>query len=262
MRTINLNAVKAGITRLRDKAGASPESLFDLVNGYPTAAGTIRSRQGSACETNELAGTKGLVVFRDKMVVFADHVVELSNPDYRVEVLRHPDPDGGATLDDIRYAQPFLGYLYVVARWSDGTVKHYWLQEGIAWQANHVYQIGEVVIPTEPNGFAYRATRLDAPAPAWEPNKAREVGDRREPTTANGYVYTVIDTVGANPRSGATEPTWNTGAGSITNEDADNPPPPAPPPGSGGGGGGGDDLPPGTRDRYNPRGGTFETQIQ
>ena len=45
---VTLSAVQAGITRLRTKGGASPESLYDLINGYVTAARTIAPRPGSA----------------------------------------------------------------------------------------------------------------------------------------------------------------------------------------------------------------------
>ena len=39
-----LTAVKAGITRLRTKAGAARESLYDLLNGYVDASRKMKSR--------------------------------------------------------------------------------------------------------------------------------------------------------------------------------------------------------------------------
>lgn len=250
MRAVALSAVKAGITRLRQKGGASPESLYDLLNGYVTAARSIQIRPGSAIEHQLPEGTKGLVLFRGKFVVFADHLLDPGDPGYEVQILTHPEANSSATLVDIRVAVPFLRYLYVVALWSDGRKPHYWLQAAEPWQPDHVYLEGAVVQPSVPDGFTYRATRLKPAAALWEANVEREVGDVVEPTTPNGYDYTVIDVLGAKPRSGATEPDWNEGAGAITYEDADNTAaqPPAPE-----GGGGAPTLPPDVTDRYGNR---------
>ena len=46
-RIVYLNALKAGISRLRTKGGPDPETLYDLVNGYVTQAGTVESRPGT-----------------------------------------------------------------------------------------------------------------------------------------------------------------------------------------------------------------------
>lgn len=84
-----------------------------------------------------------------------------------------------------------------------------------------MYVAGDVIEPTTPNGYAYRATRFGSSYPLWAANVQRYVGESVEPTTADGYYYTVTDTVGDNPRSGATEPTWNAEAGAVTIEDVD-----------------------------------------
>ncbi|WP_256202355.1 hypothetical protein [Stenotrophomonas pictorum] len=59
MRQIAMSAVKAGITRLRDKGGASSDSLYDLLNGYVTAARTIKCRPGTRIDAELPEGTKG-----------------------------------------------------------------------------------------------------------------------------------------------------------------------------------------------------------
>lgn len=248
MRAQALSAVKAGITRLREKGGASPDSLYDLVNGYVTAARTIKMRPGSELDHELPAGeTKGLVLFEGKFVVFADHPVEPGNDDYAVGVLRHPDPDVSATLVDIRFAAPFMKYLYVVALWSDGRKIHYWMQSAEEWQANHVYTLYAVVEPTTPNGYTYKAHRATAAGVLWAPEVERDVGDVVEPTTFNGFEYVCIEAYGSPPRSGETEPAWPTATDATVTEEADVDLP-----------GSGDQVvpPPGTPPRYDNPGGS------
>jgi hypothetical protein len=246
MRQQALSAVKAGITRLRNKGGASPDSLYDLLNGYVTAARTIKARGGTRIDYELPAGlTKGLVYFRGQFVVFASSPLAIASSGYTVEILKHPDAQSTATLIDIHFATPFLGYLYVVAEWSDGSVYHYWLQSAEAWQANTMYFEGDTVAPIVLNGYAYVAERQTAAPPVWAAGVARAVGDKVIPTTGNGYQYTVISTVGANPASGKTEPAWPTSSGATVTENSD-----GSPSGTVVGSGDGTTLPKSVTDRY------------
>jgi hypothetical protein len=246
VRAVPLGQIKTGINRLREKGGASAESLYDAVNCYVTASRSVEMRPGSVHAHALPAGlTKGLMLYKDKFLVFASQAVDPSDPEIAVEVLKHPDPESAATLVDIHFAAPFLGYPYVVAEWSDGVVKHYWLQTAETWQSNHVYREGQVVAPTVPNGYGYRATRLGGAAATWAPNVARSIGDKVEPTESSGYEHTVIDVQGASPRSGDTEPDWAETDGGITYEDADNEAAQ-----SGSGSGGSTSVPPEVEDRY------------
>lgn len=244
-RLVALSAVKAGITRLREKGGASPESLFELLNGFVTAERSIKIRPGSELDHDLPDGTKGLVLFRGKFVVFADHVLDPGSDEYVVEVITYPDPSVVATLEDIRFAVPFLGYLYVVARWSDGLIVHYYLQVAEAWQPDHAYSLNAMVTPTVPAGIFYRATRLTAPGEVWTAGAAHDVDDVVEPTTFNGYEYVCVDAAGDDPHSGTVEPAWIAQDGAFVYEDVD-----ATPPGGGAPPGGGGSLPPEIPGRY------------
>jgi hypothetical protein len=219
MRTQALSAVKAGITRLRDKGGASPDSLYDLKNGYVTAARTIRARPGTRIHRTLPAGTKGLVYFRGEFVVFANEPMVTTDLGFSVEVLKHPS-DSAATLQEIHFAAPFLGYLYVAAEFTNGDVFHFWLEKGEPWQAGKTYLPGAMVTPTTPNGLAYRLQSGTGAYTPWAANVARNMGDVVVPTTDNGYKYTVTETTGDGSRSGTTEPTWPTTAGETVYEDA------------------------------------------
>lgn len=219
MRQQSLSAVKAGITRLRDKGGASADSLFDLLNGYVTAARTIKIRPGSRIAYQVPAGTIGLIYFRDRFWVFANQAMGAPSADYRVEVLRHPTQTA-AQLKDIHFAVPFLGYPYVVAEFDNGDVFHYWLEEGEVWQPGKTYFPGALVRPVNGNGLTYRLESDTSAYVPWAANVGRSVGDVVVPTTDNGFKYTVIETTGASSRSGTTEPAWPTNAGEVVYEDA------------------------------------------
>jgi len=215
----SLSAVKAGMTRLRTKGGASTDSVYDLVNGYVTAARTITCRPGSRIAYQLPPGTKGLVFFQGKFVVFANVVIPSTSPNVEIEVLRHPE-NAGAAIKQIHFAMPFLGFLYVVAEFEGGDVFHYWLEKGEIWQPNKTYFPGTLIRPSTGNGLAYRLEGDTSAYLPWAANVARALGDVVVPTTDNGYKYTVIETTGSAARSGTTEPVWPTNAGETVFEDA------------------------------------------
>lgn len=212
MRVEFLRALEGGITRLRNKGGASPSWLYDLVNGYVRQDGSIASRPGTDNEIILPAGTKGLTAANGELVVFSS-TPKAVPAGVRCEVLRHPT-DPTRVLTEIHFAGPFLGdangaLLYVVAEFDNGDVYHYWQRTaGASWQANKVYGAGESVSPTAPNGLMYVAKRLGTAAKPWAPKVDRVLTDRVEPTTPNGYTYVAVDMSG-NPTTGSgTEPKW------------------------------------------------------
>jgi hypothetical protein len=221
-----------GITRLRYKGGASPQSLYDLQNGYVDQAGMPTNRPGTTFNTTLPAGTKGLCAFQGKLHVFALSAKTMPSG-YVCDILIHPDPSFAGTLDRIYFAKPFLGFLYVVAGFSDGNVYHYWLQSKGTWKADTQYLLTDAAQPTVPNGFIYKPTSTDNPN-AWMPSTQYLVGDVVQPTTYNGYKYTAIEVDGTGAASGTTEPSWIASVGAQVIEDVDAPtssgtaPPPAP----------------------------------
>jgi len=241
-----LTAVKAGITRLRDKGGASPDSVYDLLNGYVTAARTIACRPGTRIDVELPPATKGLVWFHSHWVAFSHVVTASVDPEVEIEVIRHPTAPE-TPLQDIHFAMPFLGYLYVVAEFEDGLVRHYWLEKGEPWVAGRIYLPGTLVRPTVDIGIVYRVESDRAGYVPWAPNVARAEGDVVVPTTDNGYRYVVSGVVGSSPRSGTSEPAWPTNPGETVIEDVT---------GQGqyevadGSGGSNSSVPPSVSDRY------------
>jgi hypothetical protein len=227
-RSVALTTVRGGINRLRTKGSAPEDSLYDLVNGYVTAAKTIVVRPGTsrfATLPTNTAGdgvTKGLCAFDGTLHIFSHEEVDV--PDgFTLHVLAHPDStvDSPILLSEINFAAPFMGALYVSATFENGDTYHFWLQQGGTWQADHVYKLGDIVTPDPFEGLVFQAQRLTDPNVAWAPNVSRAIGDVIEPTTYNDFFYTVVDVQGTNPRSGTVEPDWPTEDGAQVIEDAD-----------------------------------------
>lgn len=245
MRPVPLTTIKGAINRLRTRSGARADTLYDLLNGQVTDAGTVEVRPGSRRDAHVNAETKGICSFGSTLHTFCHEVVDVPTG-ITLHVLPHPT-DSSLAITQIHFSEPFLGFLYVVAEFTNGDIFHYWLRSSGTWAANTIYFNGDLVEPTDPNGLAYAATRLGSPFPSWVPNVGRANGDIVEPTVYNDFYFTVVDTVGTNPRSGKTEPDWPRSEGAQVVEDVDGllstraTPTPAP---------SADTTPQGTQDRY------------
>lgn len=238
------------MTRLRTKGGASPEALYELTNAYVTASKTIEPRPCLNYITRVPTGSKGLFAFKGILYSFVASNTVVNNGSTTLLVLRHPSPFFGGTLRTIHFTQPFMGFPYVVAEFSDGNVYHYWLQNPAPWKRYTIYKANDLVQPTVPNGLYYQAVQTVSAAPAWTAGLQHMRGDIVQPTTYNGFQYQAIimngDIFDSGPAaSGAVEPIWPTSNGQTVLESSAgaatpvNPapePPPATPPGGGPGG--------------------------
>lgn len=240
MRSAPLTTIKGGISRLRTKGGARADTLYDLLNGYVTEAGTVKVRPGTERVATLDPLTRGLCAFGGSLHTFC-HVPVAVPEGFTLNVINHPDPpdvdygderyygDPITPLEKIHFAEPFLGGLYVVAEFEDGSIFHYWLQPPTAtWEAETEYASGDLISPTTPNGFYYTASRFGDPYPAWEADVPRYdgVGDAYEqsvvePTEYNARYYVCVETKGPNPRSGTVEPVWPTEIGLTVTERTD-----------------------------------------
>jgi hypothetical protein len=204
MRQENLTVIKGGLNRQRTKGAAPKDSLYDLLNGYVTTEKTVKVRPGTLLEETLTAGTFGLVHFDSKFHVFASSTVSVPSG-YTLHLLQAPT---GNALSRIHFAEPFLGFLYVVAEFDTDEIYHYWLRTAADWEANKVYKANQLAEPTTADGFLYKATRLGDPYPVWTSGAPRAVSDIVEPTEYNGLYFQVVSAFGTNPISGSTEPDW------------------------------------------------------
>lgn len=216
MRQVVLSTQKGGVSRLREKGNASPETLFTLTNAYITTAKTIRARPGRTLAGTIAPGTVGLTAFDDQFYVFASVFVPQTDPNITCVVLRHPTSNV-LFVTKIHFVQPFLGRLYVVAEFNDGSVFDYWMQNPPVWTANTVYQFGTQVSPTVPTGYVYQITNAST-LPTWAKDTEYAVNAEVLPTTANGFKFRVTSVTGTPARSGSVEPTWPTTEGATVVE--------------------------------------------
>lgn len=211
-------AQRGGINRLRDKGGASKDSLFDLVNAYVTPSGTIKKRPGLTKVATLAAGTIGLFGWKGKLRVFSSAVGSEPNGLFVRTRLRHPSSNT-PTLTRVHFSGVFLARLYVVAEFSDGVICHHWLQDPPAWQANTVYKFGRKVKRASGADtglvFEMAATSDD---PSWRPNTIYAVNDLVQPTVWNGFVYKLISRTHDTAASSCVEPTWPTVDGQIVKD--------------------------------------------
>lgn len=216
MRAVPIHNQSEGINLLRSKGGASPDALFDLVNGWVTPKRTINARPGSVNEASA-PGTVGGVGFENKIHVFAATPVSVADPIIVVNVLRHPT-GGAAGLLKIHRAFPIYGRLYVVAEFADGVVRHYWLEAPNAWSADKQYLFNSLIRPTVETGYYYENVTVDA-TPAWQAVVEVAVGEFKQPRVGNGFKYELLSATGPAPaRTSNTEPTWPVVDGATVKE--------------------------------------------
>ena len=114
-------------------------------------------------------------------------IITHANSLFQANRVNHPTT-GATNVAKVHYADAFLGYLYAAVEFTDGTVKHHYLDDPGVWVAATTYSVGNFRRPTTPNGFRYEVTAVAGTGtsagsePVW-------------PTTVGG---TVIDNPGAN----------------------------------------------------------------
>jgi hypothetical protein len=237
-RAVSLGQQVNGINLMRSKGGASEKSLFDLVNAYVTADGTIKARPGLVLHDTLPAGTKGQLGYAGLIHSF-HHSTAALTAKHRVWILKPQTTgtnptNGAATLAKIHRAFVFLGRIYVVAEFSDATVRHYWLEDPDAFVGSTQVSLGQFMQPTTPNGFYYEVTGAIAGGtnpPSWRPNVEMKFpsgvqNDKTvQPTEFNNFKYIIQSATGPAP-SGAgniyltsnTEPVWPTVIGGTVTE--------------------------------------------
>lgn len=216
----SLTSIGGGISRLRVKGAALKNSLYDALNCYVTMEQTVKIRPGTIRSAQLSSSTKGLIAFKNQFNVFSNDRTVTVPSGYSLNVLINP-VDPTLALSKIHFVAPFMGFLYVVPEFTDGSVYHYWLQSSGTWAADTIYFEGDYILPTVPNGFAYMATRLVPVNSVWSPNSPIAEGDIVEPSTYNGFMFKAIAVAGTSPHTGAVEPTWPTSENAIIQEFGD-----------------------------------------
>ena len=212
MRPFPLTTLQGGINRLSVKGSASANRLYDLVNAYITNDGTVSPREGTARYATLDTNTVGLMCVDGVFNIFGGTFTTSTATvptGWQLNLLINP-VNASATPTIIWFAKPFMGFPFVTAQFSDGSVFDYWLQSNGAWTSETVYSTGNIVTPDVPNGLAYLAVRDFPQQPLWTANTLITSGSYVEPNEYTGYAYQAIAVAGTSPHTGASEPVWPT----------------------------------------------------
>jgi len=168
-----------GMDLRRNQKMAASNVMFTLNNAYITSGMRIKKRPCLTKVATLEAGTVGLFSGLGKLNTFfgGGSFITHANTLFQAHRVYH-STDKALTLSDAHFCTPFNGYLYVAVEYSNGDVKHAYLNDDGAWQDSHAYVAGQFVRPTTPNGFRYKCL--------------------------------------ANGTSGTVEPTWSTTLGADT----------------------------------------------
>lgn len=213
-----INGVASGAAGTLSIRGTSTDTSWTIGQGQSSIPGLVRLA--------DFRVTKGLARYTTTYTPAGPFGVALAPSFYNA---------ASYPIKEIHFSAPYLGGIYVVAEFdvpsalaaANGDTFHYWIQSSTGsdnaneWKASTDYKIGDVVIPTSPNGLTYVASRLLPANPVWTPSTLETVGNIVEPTVANGFKYTVTADAGLNPSTGATEPTWPISDGATILESSD-----------------------------------------
>lgn len=223
MRPFPLTTLTGGINRLQVKGNASASNLYDLLNAYITNEGTVTPREGTNRSATLDSNSVGLMYFDGVPNIFAGTFTTSTATvpsGYNLNVLLNP-VNASATPTKIWFAKPFMGFPFVTAQFSDGSVYDYWLQNNGSWTSATVYTSASIVTPDTPNGFAYQGVRDFPTNPLWTADTIITSGSYVEPNEATGYAYKAIAVAGTSPHTGSTEPVWPTVSGGQIQEFGD-----------------------------------------
>jgi hypothetical protein len=105
--------------------------LWELRNAYVTLGKRIRKRHGLRLVTSGLSGSYGLKSVDGALKVFIDSNSSFVAPTVSgltIDQVGLENPFGGATeIDRIHYADLYQGFLYVVAHYGDGSIRHHYI---------------------------------------------------------------------------------------------------------------------------------------
>jgi hypothetical protein len=229
---------------------AAANILWVLRNAYITTGKVIRKRPCLTKIATLESGTVGLKSAGGKLNTFyggTGTAITHANPLFLPNRVIHPSSTALAATK-AHYGETFNGFLYCAIEYSDGSIKHHYLDDGAPltfWTPNTTLSKGTIRQPTTPNGRRYEITDVGATHAPWTAVNLETILAFRRPTVSNGLRYQKIDvsigvalwaattvyvlnsfvrpTVGNTLRyeattagtSGATEPVWPTTAGAT-----------------------------------------------
>lgn len=130
MPAITYNEFSGGLDRRLSINSQDANKLWELRNAYITLGKRIKKRPGLRRVTTGLSGSFGLESVSGALKVFCDTTAGFVPPvvaGLQIDRVNLDIPPAGSTLDRVYYADLFQGFLYVVARYASGYLKHHYV---------------------------------------------------------------------------------------------------------------------------------------
>ncbi len=184
-----------GLDLRRSRSMAAANVLQVLTNCYITNGRAIKKRPCFPKIATLEAGTVGLKAAGGKLnTFFAGATVTHADPLFQARRVDHPS--GGLTVTKCHYGELFNGFLYCAVEYSDGSVKHHYLDDPGAWQPLTAYALSDARRPTAANGFRYVVTvagNSGAAEPAWPTAVGATVVDGTVTWQCTSYAVTDVN---------------------------------------------------------------------
>lgn len=130
MPAITYNEFSCGLDRRLSINSQDANKLWVLRNAFITLAKRIKKRPGLTAVASGLTGSYGLEAVSGALKVFCDTPTVFTPPvvsGLTINRVNLDIPPTGTTLDRIYYAGLFQGFIFVVARYANGVIKHHYI---------------------------------------------------------------------------------------------------------------------------------------
>jgi len=158
MPAITFDRFDFGLDLRKGPSTSDANRLRVLTNAYATTGRTIKKRPGTVKIADLEAGTVGLSAGKGKLNTFYAGASTITHADTTFEAnkLLHPTTPA-LELSRMWYSDVFNGYLYVSAEYTDGSIKHHYLEDtlrgvtitiaspAVFTQVGHGYVAGDAI---------------------------------------------------------------------------------------------------------------------
>lgn len=124
MAYIHVEDFRGGQDRRRMSISGVPGTLYDCINGHVTRGGEVEKRKAFSSKYTLPAGTFGMASTAAGGIHVFGSATDPGVPSgVTYQRLQHPD---GVAMSDVLRAEVFDGKLYVIAKFADGTIMHFY----------------------------------------------------------------------------------------------------------------------------------------
>lgn len=194
MPSINYDRFDVGLDLRKGASVADANRLRVLKNAYVTTGRAVKKRPGLNRIATLETGTKGLVGASGKLHTFyALGSITHANTLFQANKVPHQTSITDE-VSKVHYAGIFLGYMYVSLEYTNGQIKHAYLDDPGAWAATTAYTLGAFRRPSVKAGYRYEVTTAGTSGgsePTWPTTPGNTVVDGTVTWTCRAY--TVVD---------------------------------------------------------------------